>query len=80
MDGFAVLETIRKRTDELAQIPIIVVSNLGQQSDKDRALGLGANEYLIKAEVPIEDIVAKIEEVLAATPSTGGATAEASPS
>jgi CheY-like chemotaxis protein len=66
MDGYAVLETIRKRTDDLAKTPIIIVSNLGQQKDIDRAKQLGANDFLIKAEVPIEDIVKKIETMLGA--------------
>ena len=70
MDGFAVLESIRSRTDELKNVPVIVVSNLGQQSDIDRAKELGANEYLIKAEVPIEDIVTKIEGYLAKVADT----------
>ena len=64
MDGFAVLESIRSRTDELKNVPIIVVSNLGQQKDIDRVKALGANEYLIKAEVSIEEIVAKMEAML----------------
>ena len=61
MDGFAVLESIRKRTDEFKAVPIIMVSNLGQQADKDKAKSLGATEYLVKAEVPVEEIIAKIE-------------------
>jgi DNA-binding response OmpR family regulator len=65
MDGFAVLETIRKRADELKDVPVIVVSNLGADKDKDRAMTLGATEYLVKAEVSIEEIVAKIESILA---------------
>jgi two-component system sensor histidine kinase ChiS len=64
MDGFAVLENIRSRTDDLKSVPVIIVSNLGQQSDVERAKSLGANEYLVKAEVPIEDIIAKIEALL----------------
>jgi DNA-binding response OmpR family regulator len=64
MDGFAVLENIRARTDEMKTVPVIVVSNLGQQSDRDKALALGANEYLVKAEVSVEEIVAKIQTVL----------------
>ena len=68
MDGFTVLEAIRKRPDSFGKVPVIVVSNLGQQKDKDRALALGANEYLIKAEVPIEDIVTKIESLLGSAP------------
>lgn len=64
IDGFAVLETIRARTDALKNIPIIVVSNLGQEKDIQRAKSLGANDYLVKAEVSIEEIVAKIESTL----------------
>ena len=64
MDGFAVLEAIRTRTDDLKNVPVVVVSNLGQQSDIDRAKSLGANEYLVKAEVPIEEIISKIEAFL----------------
>lgn len=69
MDGFAVLQAIRARTDELKTIPVIIVSNLGQQADVDKAKALGANEYLVKAEVPVEEIVGKIESMLGATPS-----------
>lgn len=75
MDGFAVLETIRKRTDELRNVPIIIVSNLGAEKDKERAKSLGATDYLIKAEVPIEDIIAKIELYAgAATPPAAAPT------
>jgi DNA-binding response OmpR family regulator len=68
MDGFAVLTAIRARTDGLQNVPIIVVSNLGASTDIEKAKALGANDYLIKAEVAIEEIVAKMEAVLAATP------------
>jgi DNA-binding response OmpR family regulator len=64
MDGFAVLESIRKRTDELKDVPVIVVSNLGQEKDKARATSLGATEYLVKAEVSIEEIVDHIQKKL----------------
>ncbi|MBU1292888.1 response regulator [Patescibacteria group bacterium] len=69
VDGFAVLEAIRSRTDELKNVPIIVVSNLGAQADIDRAKSLGANDYLIKAEVAIEEIVGKIGSLLASSAS-----------
>src|SRR5665213_3090779 len=64
MDGFAVLQSIRSRADALKSVPIIVVSNLGQDKDKERAKSLGATEYLVKAEVSIEEIVAKIQSIL----------------
>lgn len=64
VDGFAVLTAIRARTDALKDVPVIVVSNLGAQADIDRAKALGANDYLIKAEVAVEEIVAKIDGLL----------------
>ena len=69
MDGFAVLSSIRSRTDELKSTPIIVVSNLGAEADIEKAKSLGANDYLIKAEVAVEEIVAKIEGMLAPAPA-----------
>ena len=65
MDGFAVLENIRSRSDESKNVPIIIVSNLGQQKDIEKAKALGANDYLVKAEVAVEEIVAKIEAQIA---------------
>ncbi len=67
MDGFAVLQALRAREDEGKTVPIIIVSNLGQQSDKDKALSLGANDYLVKADVSVEEIVAKIQGMLGAS-------------
>jgi len=73
MGGFEVLQAIRSRTDELKSTPIIIVSNLGQESDMEKAIGMGANDYLVKAEVEIEEIVKKIETTL------GGQAAEPAP-
>ncbi len=48
MDGFQILETIRK--DKLAPgMKVIVLSNQGQDTDRDRAKELGADGYIIKA-------------------------------
>lgn len=62
-DGFSVLEDIKKNPD-LANIPIIVLSNLGQQKDQERAMALGANEYLIKVDYPIQDVIEKVKSRL----------------
>ncbi len=62
-DGFGVLEDIKK-VPELANIPVIILSNLGQKSDQDRALALGANEYLVKVDYPIQEIVEKVKGYL----------------
>ena len=61
--GFEVLE-ILKADDELKSIPVIVISNLGEDSDIKKALKLGAADYYVKSEHPINEIVEKIKNVL----------------
>lgn len=63
IDGFGVLEHIKKNP-ELTRIPVIVLSNLGQQADQDRALRLGANEYLVKVDNPIQEVINKVKGYL----------------
>ncbi|MCK9344630.1 MAG: response regulator [Candidatus Pacebacteria bacterium] len=63
-DGFVVLEEIKKNP-EVAGIPVVVLSNLGQQSDQDRALALGAKEYLVKVNTSIQEVVDKVKGYLA---------------
>ena len=65
IDGFEVLKTIRAREDEGKTVPIIVVSNLSQLHDQEKARALGATSYLVKAEVDIDEIVEHIESTLA---------------
>lgn len=64
VDGFGVLEEIKK-VPELGMIPVIIVSNLWKEEDQYRALALGANEYLIKVDYPIQEIVEKVKGYLA---------------
>lgn len=63
--GFEVLEEIKK-DESTKKIPVIILSNLGQQTDIDKGMQLGAIDYLVKANFGIKDIVAKIKERLAA--------------
>ncbi len=65
VDGFEVLKSIRENKDKkLSQVPIFMLSNLGQESDIKKAMELGANDYLIKAHFTTEDIVDKIKKLL----------------
>lgn len=66
MDGFAFLEKLRSRTDEGKTVPVIIVSNLGQEADKQKALTMGANEYLVKADVDVDEIVKHMERLMGA--------------
>lgn len=55
-NGFEVLKAL-KDLGLTKKIKIIVTSNLGQQADKDKAKKLGASDYLIKSEVPVDKLV-----------------------
>ena len=62
-DGFEVLAEL-KADEALKSIPVIVVSNLMLDSDIKRALLLGAADYYVKSEHPINAIVEKIVHIL----------------
>lgn len=61
--GFEVLE-ILKADPVLKMIPVVVVSNLGEDSDIKRAFSLGAADYYVKSEHPLNEIIEKIKNVL----------------
>lgn len=61
--GFEVLEAMQ-RNEALKDVPVIVLSNLGQQTDKDRAMELGAKAYFVKADTPLERVVQEIEKYI----------------
>jgi len=63
MDGFEVLAKI-KEEPVLAEIPVIILSNLGQKDDIERGLKLGAIDYLIKAHFTPGEIIEKIKKAL----------------
>lgn len=63
MDGFEVLEKL-KADEETAKIPVIMVSNMGQREDVERAKQLGATSYLIKSHTLPGDVLRKVKEVL----------------
>jgi len=63
LNGFEALEQIRKKS-ATKKTPVIVLSNLGQEEDIKRAESLGADDYLVKANFSIQDVVQKVKEVL----------------
>lgn len=62
-DGFWVLEEAKKNAT-VKNTPIIVLSNLGQQKDKDRATELGAKCFLVKADTPIKSLIDEVKKHL----------------
>jgi len=65
MDGFQILKGIRADQDKkISQIPIVMLSNLGQEDDIKRAMELGANDYLVKAHFTTEEIADRVNSIL----------------
>jgi CheY-like chemotaxis protein len=60
MDGFTALEKI-KSNPATKKLKVIVTSNLGQDSDIKRAKDLGAEEYFVKANISIQELIEKIK-------------------
>lgn len=63
VNGFEVLKKLRE-TEETKNIPIIVLTNLGEIGDIDKAIGLGATTYLVKAQYSLEEVVEKVKKAL----------------
>lgn len=63
-DGFEALAEF-KADPALKDVKVIILSNLSQEEDIQRVLDLGAAEYLIKANMPIQQVIMKIKENLA---------------
>src|SRR3989339_693948 len=63
LDGFAVLAKL-KADPEVKDIPVILLTNLGQKDDVEKGLQMGASDYLIKAHFKPSEVVDKIKQVL----------------
>lgn len=63
MSGFDVLKSM-KADEKLKSIKVIVFSNLGEESDIKTCLDLGANDYMVKANFTLDELVDKIKGIL----------------
>ena len=63
MDGFAILTEIKK-DDKLKNIPVLLLTNLGQKADIEKGEKLGAVDYVVKASLTPAQVVEKIQSYL----------------
>lgn len=63
INGFDVLDILRT-TPEVADVKVVMLTALSQAKDKERAEQLGADDYLVKSQVVITDVVARIKHHL----------------
>lgn len=63
VSGFDVLDILRN-TPETANLKIVMLTALSQESDRERAESLGVDDYLVKSQVVIADVVERIKHHL----------------
>ncbi len=63
VSGFDVLDILRN-TPETANLKVIMLTALSQESDRERAESLGVDDYLVKSQVVIADVVERIKAQL----------------
>lgn len=62
LNGFEVLKKIKE--EKISHAPIVLLTNLGETKDVQRALDLGATNYLVKADYQLKDIIDKVKEII----------------
>ena len=79
ISGFDVLDIVRSTPDTAAS-KVIMMTALSEESDRSRGRALGVDEYLVKSQVTLEDVVATAKRVLGtATSAAVEAPAEPTP-
>lgn len=60
ISGFDVLDIVRN-TPDTANVRVIMLTALSQEKDMQRAQGLGVDEYLVKSQVVINDVIDRVK-------------------
>jgi len=63
MNGFEVLEALKGAAD-VRDIPVIMLTNLEQPADIKRATDSGAHSYLVKSNMNLDELAARIKDAL----------------
>ena len=78
ISGFDVLDILRS-TPETKDTKVIMMTALSQDADRQRGESLGANKYLIKSQVTLEDVVNSVKEELGGAAKPAPAPTPAAP-
>jgi len=65
INGFDVLD-ILKNTPETLNMPVVMISALADEDNVVRAERMGAEDYMVKSQIAIDDVVNKIKDILGA--------------
>ena len=61
LNGFEVLAEMRK-DEELQKIPVIIISNSGQQAEIEKAKEVGVRDWLVKTEFDPKEVLEKVQK------------------
>jgi DNA-binding response OmpR family regulator len=64
MNGYDILNKLKDSNSPYLKIPVIMLSNLGQMNEINKAISMGAKDYIIKANINLEDIVNKTKSLV----------------
>lgn len=62
-NGYEILEELKKN-EVTKNIPVVILSNFGQKEEIEKGLQLGAEKYLIKATLTLDEILTEVNQVL----------------
>jgi CheY-like chemotaxis protein len=63
MDGFQLIKTLRENV-QTREIPVAILSHLGREEDRKKALELGITEFIVQGSVTVNEIVEKIKGLM----------------
>ena len=72
MTGFEVLERL-SMDPQVSRIPVVVASNLGQDSDIQKAKNFGVRDYYVKVQTSVDELVKMFKTILDAGPAAAAA-------
>jgi len=61
LDGFSVLKSLKAEA-KTKKIPVIILTNLGQESDIKKGTDMGAVDYMVKASITPSEIIDKLDQ------------------
>lgn len=70
MSGFEILEQL-KADEATKAIPVVILSNLGQQEDIDKGMQLGASDFMIKSNFTLDEVSAKVKALVGGGEQSG---------
>lgn len=63
LSGFEILSIIKK-DEKMKDIPVLILSNLGQKEEIERVIALGAVDFMVKVNFTPDEIVRKVKSII----------------